>query len=170
MYYILAAIVLVVVVVIIIAMQGLTEQPPTLPPTGGESTTPQPPKAETKVVAEDVAKQLNLQESELPLRVTMDDNGQTYSATPGKNIVLMLGDNYDWGIASGDSNVVSKRDVKYTDARVQAVYQVVGEGKTQLTATGTCKKGSQCATPTASFTLKVEGVISENESMENLVK
>jgi azurin len=111
-----------------------------------------------------------LKGGELPYRVTTDDNGQTYSATPGKNLVLMLGTDYNWNIASSDDNILAKRDVKVTDARVQGVYQLVGAGKAVLSATGTCKSQSKCASPTAKFTFNIESVISENETPENLVK
>lgn len=166
-YYVAAGVILVAVVGIVVIMQNSGKRVVT-PPVGDE-TANQPVKSETKLANEDVAKQLNLQDGELPLRVTLDDNGQTYSATPGKNLVLMLGTDYNWDIVSSDSNVLSRRDVKVGDARVQAVYQVVAAGKAVLKATGTCKNKTGCTAP-APFNFSVEGVISENETPEDLVK
>jgi hypothetical protein len=91
-YYVAAGVILVAVVGIVIIMQN-SGKPAVTPPVGDE-TANQPVKSETKLANEEVAKQLNLQDGELPLRVTLDDNGQTYSATPGKNLVLMLGTDY----------------------------------------------------------------------------
>jgi hypothetical protein len=146
--------------------------PIVISPTGGGTTTVQPAavKSESKLANEDIAKQLNLKGGELPYRVTIDDNGQTYSATPGKNLVLMLGADYNWNIASSDDNILARRDVKLTDTRVQGVYQLVGAGKAVLSATGTCKSQSGCAAPTAKFNFNIESVISENETPEDLVK
>ena len=164
-YYVIGAVILVVVIGIVIAMQGgkKTEKP----------VVTEQPKTETKTeneVAREVGKDLELPEGEIPLRVTMDDNGQTASLTPGKNMVLMLGTDYTWEIKSSDETVLAKRDVKLTDTRSQAVYQIVHSGKAVLSATGTCKSGSTCASPTASFVFNVEGVITDDVPAKDLIK
>lgn len=168
-YYIIAGVVLVAVIIIVIVMQNPGNKPVVLPG-DGKTATPQVTKSETQLTNEDIAKQLNLSAGELPLRVTMDDNGQSYSATPGKNLVLMLGTDYKWDITSSDNNVLAKRDVNVSDGRIQAIYQLVGAGNAVLDATGTCKAKVACASPNATFKFTVEGVISENETPEDLVK
>ena len=164
-YYVIGAVILVVVIGIVIAMQsGKKIEKPVV--------TDQP-KEETKTeneVAREVGKDLELPEGEIPLRITMDDNGQTASLTPGKNLVLMLGTDYTWEIKSSDETVLAKRDVKLTDARPQAVYQVVHSGKAVLSATGTCKSGSTCASQTVSFVFNVEGVITDDVPATDLIK
>lgn len=165
-YYIIGAVVLVVVIGIVIMMQG-SKTPE--PPVGGKDN----PVAETKTdtqVAREVGKELQLAEGEIPLKVTIDDNGQTAMLTPGKNLVLMLGTEYNWEISSSDETVLARRDVTLNDERSQAVYQIVHSGKAVLSATGNCKSGSTCASPTASFVLNVEGVISDAVPAENLAK
>lgn len=121
-------------------------------------------------VNRDIAERLNLAEGQLPLRVTMDDNRQSASLTPGKNITLMLGTDYDWTVNSSDEMVLAPRSVDAGDARVQGVYQVVGEGRAVLSAQGNCKAGVVCEQPTVSFIFNVDGVISENSSIEELTK
>jgi len=167
MYYVIAGVVLVLVVGIIIAMQGGNNIPATVD--NSPLITKQPVKSESEV-NKAIAKELNLSEGELPLRITMDDNGQTASLTPGKNLTVMLGAEYDWTISTSDDKVLAKRNMNLNDARVQAVYQLVGEGKAILSAQGKCKSGSQCVAPTANFVLNVEGVISENVAPADLVK
>ena len=163
-YYIIGAVVLVVVIGIVIAMQGK-------PADDGATVTP--PKTEVKTetqVAREVGQELSLAEGEIPLRVTMDDNGQSASLTPGKNLLLMLGTDYTWDIKSSDETVLAKRDVKLDDQRAQAVYQIVHPGKAVLSATGTCKSGSTCASQTVSFVFNVEGVITDDMPAADLVK
>ncbi len=165
-YYVIAGAVLILIVGIIIVMnQGGGVVPV---PDGGTPVT-EAPKSETEV-NKDVAKELNLAEGQLPLRITMDDNGQSASLTPGKNITLMLGEDYDWVISSSNSAVLSQRAVDMNDPRVQAVYQVVGGGTAVLSAQGACKSGAICAKPAADFVFNVDGVISENFAPEDLVK
>lgn len=166
-YYIVAGVVLVTVVGIIIMMQNSGNVIPG--PDGNPPEAKQPVKSEVEV-NKDIAKKLNLSDGELPLRLTMDDNGQSSSLTPGKNIALMLGTDYDWTISTSDDKVLAKRTVALDDARVQAVYQVVGEGAAVLSAQGKCKNKSSCAGAAAQFSFSVEGVISENVLPEDLVK
>ena len=109
-------------------------------------------------------------EGQLPLRVTREDNRQTASLTPGKNLTLMLGEEYDWTISSNNDKVLARRNVDVGDVRVQGVYQVIGEGNAVLTANGNCKSGAVCETPSADFTYNVEGIISENFSPEELTR
>jgi hypothetical protein len=167
-YYIIAAVVLVAIIGIVIAMQKPAVNP-TPPTTGDKTNTPKTVKTEVDVVR-DIAKQLNLSDGQMPLRVTMDDNSQSASLTPGKNLALMLGDTYNWQIVSSDEKVLIKKNITVSDARVQAVYQVVGAGNAVLSATGACKTNSKCATPTAAFKFNVEGVVSENVAPADLVK
>lgn len=164
LYYLIAGAALILVVWIIIAMNTAN---PVVP--DGDILIQQPPKTESEINKE-IAQKLNLPEGGLPLRVTMDDNGQSSSLTPGKNLSLMLGENYDWVITSSDENVLAKRSVDIDDDRVQGVYQVVGEGDAILSAQGTCKAGSQCVSPTANFSFNVQCVVSENYTPEDLVK
>jgi azurin len=167
MYYVVAGVVLVLAIGIIIAMQSGNKAPNPVgqnQPAGGKTA-----ESETDLNQE-IADKLNLSDGQLPLRVTIDDNGQSLSATPGKNLSLMLGTDYDWTITSSDDGVLAKRAVALDDARVQAVYQVVGEGTAVLSAQGKCKSGAKCAAPTASFVFTVDGLISENIPVENLVK
>jgi len=164
-YYVLGAVILVVVIGIVIAMQG---GKPVEKPIVTEK-----PVVETKTeneVARAVGKDLQLAEGEIPLRITMDDNGQTASLTPGKNLILMLGVDYTWDIKSSDDAVLAKREVTLTDPRSQAVYQLVHSGKAVLSATGTCKSGSTCASPTVSFVFNVEGVITDDVPATDLIK
>lgn len=168
-YYIVAAVVLVAVIGIIIAMQNSGTTPP-VPVGGGVKETP---KTETKTetdAAKDIAQKMNLNEGQIPLRVTLDDNNQSASLTPGKVLVLMLGTDYDWKIEASDADVLAKREVTAADSRIQAVYQLAKEGKAVLTAAGTCKAKAKCASPTASFKFNVESVVSEVVSPEDLVK
>ena len=167
LYFAIAAVVLIAVIGIIIAMQGQKEPP--APIDQIQKTGVAPAKTESEL-NERIAAKLNLKDGQLPLRVTMDDNGQTLSATPGKNLSLMLGTDYDWTITSSNDNVLAKRTVALDDARVQAVYQVVGEGKAVLSAQGKCKSGAKCAQPTATFKFNVDGLISENVTPEDMVK
>jgi hypothetical protein len=132
-------------------------------------TPPVVQKSETEV-NRDIAQKLELAEGQLPLRVTRDDNRQTASLTPGKNITLMLGEEYAWTISSNNDKVLAPRNVDIDDARVQGVYQVVGEGSAVLAARGDCKSGAVCETPSADFTFTVEGIISENFSPEELTR
>ena len=163
-YYIIAAVVLLAVVVIIIAMQ--ISKPLVNPPAiGGSGKTETPKKSETET-AKEIGKQLSA--TDLPLRVTMDDNGQSASMTPGKSLVLMLGTDYNWEITSSDENVLAKRDVKIDDARVQAVYQIVQAGKAVLSANGVCK--TKCDQKTASFQFNIDAVISDNIPKADLGK
>jgi len=168
-YYIVAAVILVAIIGIIIAMQKPATNTPANPAGGGKTETPKTVKTETEVV-KDIAKQLNLGEDQLPLRVTMDDNGQSASLTPGKNLALMLGDTYNWQITSSDEKVLAKKDISLSDARVQAVYSVVGSGEAVLSATGSCKTNGGCASPSATFKFNVEGVVSDNVAPADLVK
>lgn len=163
-YYVIGAVILIVAIGIVIAVQN-----------SGKSNLPVktevPEKAKTQNdVAREVGKELDMAKGEIPLRVTMDDNGQTASLTPGKNMVLMLGEEYNWDIKSSDEAVLAKRDVKLTDSRSQAVYQVAHSGKAVLSASGTCKSGSTCASQTVSFVLNVEGVITDDLPAADLVK
>jgi hypothetical protein len=164
-YYVIGAVVLVVVIGIVIAMQG--GKKPEKPQDNGQK--PAETKTETQVTRE-VGQELSLPEGEIPLRVTMDDNGQTASLTPGKNLVLMLGADYNWDIKSSDETVLAKRDVNLTDERAQAVYQIAHPGKAVLSAAGTCKSGSTCASPTLSFVFNVEGVITDDVPASDLIK
>ena len=165
-YYIIAGVVLVATVAVIIVMQN---------PKGGKTDdlganeivkTNPPVKSETQAVQDLAAKVGGVG---LPLRVTLDDNGQTLSLTPGKNLALMLGADYNWNITSSDNNVLAKRDIKLDDARVQAVYQAVGAGKAVLSATGTCK-GTGCAQKEATFKMNVESLVTDNLSPKDLMK
>lgn len=165
-YYLVAAVVLVVVVAIIVAMQNQKPANPLNPQTPAQK---QAPKTENDL-NQKIAEKLNMPENKLPLRVTLDDNGQFYSATPGSNISLMLGTDYEWTISSSDENVLAKRTVDIADARVQGVYQVVGEGNAVLAAQGKCKTGAKCDPASVNFVFNVDGVISENFAPEDLVK
>ena len=167
MVYVVAGVVLVVAIIVIVISQGMKMEP-----AGGPSTQPvvkQSPKSETELNKE-IAKKLNLNEGQLPLRVTMDDNNQTASFTPGKNITLMLGTDYEWTLTSSNEQVLSKRSISADDPRVQGIYQVVGEGSSVLSGQGKCKSGVQCAAPTAQFKFTVEGLVSENVKPEDAVK
>lgn len=163
-YYLAAGVALILVVWLIIAMSSKPGEAP-------EDVAPveKAPQSEGAVNRE-IAEKLNLAEGQLPLRVTMDDNGQSASLTPGKNITLMLGADYDWAVSTSNEMVLAPRSVDAGDARVQGVYQVVGEGGAVLSAQGTCKPGADCAQPTASFVFNVDGVISENFSIEELTQ
>jgi len=158
-YYVIGAVVLVVVIGVVIMMQG-DKKPQPQPPVGGNNQ-PVETKTETEVTRE-IGRQLSLPEGTIPLRVTMDDNGQTASLTPGKYLVMMLGTEYTWDIKSSDDTVLAKRDIKLGDDRSQAVYQIVHPGKAVLSAAGTCKSGSTCASQTQSFVFNVEGVITDD--------
>jgi len=128
-----------------------------------------PAKTETQITRE-IGQQLGLPEGEIPLRVTLDDNGQTAHLTPGKYLVIMLGNEYNWDIQSSDETVLAKRDIQMNDEKVQAVYQIVHAGKAVLNATGNCKSGTTCATPSQSFTLNIEGDITDDVPASDLVK
>lgn len=167
MYYVIAGVVLILVIGIIVTMQISNNNPVPVGP--GQPVGNQEIKSETEINKE-IATELNLKNGQLPLRVTIDDNGQSASLTPGKNLTLMLGTDYDWTITSSDDKVLAKRSVALDDARVQAVYQVVGEGKAVLSAQGKCKSGANCPAPTAEFTFTIDGLVSENIAPENLVK
>ena len=164
MYYIVAGIVLIVTVGVIIALQNssVTEIED---PIVNKPAVAKPVKTEIET-ASDVAKSMG--STSMPSRITMDDNGQKSSVTSGKILVLMLGTDYNWDIKSSDNKVIAKKDVTLTDARVQAVYQAVQAGSATLTATGTCK--ATCATPTASFKLDLESVVTDNMSADELMK
>ena len=164
-YYAIGGLLLILAVWGIIAINSQkkeTETPPSITP-------PVMQKSETEV-NRDIAQKLELAEGQLPLRVTRDDNRQAASLTPGKNITLMLGEEYGWTISSSNDKVLAPRNVDIDDARVQGVYQVVGEGNAVLTASGNCKSGAVCETPSADFTFTVEGIISENFSPEELTR
>jgi len=165
-YYAVAGAVLVLVVGIIIAINSGGGKPG---PVTEEPAAEQTVKTETEV-NKNIAEELNLAAGQLPLRVTIDDNGQSASLTPGKNITLMLGVEYDWTITSSNDMVLAKRSLDIGDSRVQGVYQVVGEGNAILSAQGTCKSGAVCEKPAATFTFNIDGVISENFSPEDLTK
>ena len=167
-YYVIAAVVLVAVVGIIVAMNQPSTTVPVPVVNNGNATVHQKAKSEGDIV-KDVAKQLNLSAGDLPLRVTMDDNGQTASLTPGKDIVLMLGNNYNWQITSSNEKVLAKKDITLVDAREQAVYQVAGSGNSVLSATGTCKTKT-CTPASETFKFTVEGRVSENVPPSDLVK
>jgi len=166
-YYIIAAIVLVAVIAVIIVMQKpntvITPEEPKKPTTINN----QPVKTESDVIKE-VAQKFNLSDGQLPMKITIEDNNQSASLTPGKYLVLMLGADYDWKISSNNEKVLAKRDVAVGDSRVQEVYQVVQAGRALLSATGTCK--AKCTQPTATFSFGVEGVISETVNPNDLVK
>jgi len=165
-YYAIGGLLLILAVWGIVAMNSQKKEAETEPP-----ITPPPAaqKSETEV-NRDIAQKLELAEGQLPLRVTREDNRQTASLTPGKNLTLMLGEEYDWTISSSNDMVLAPRNVNIDDARVQGVYQVIGEGNAVLTAKGNCKSGAVCETPSADFTYNVEGIISENFSPEELTK
>ncbi len=165
-YYVIGGLLLILAVWGIIALNSQKEEMEVMPPI---TLTPAAPKSEMDV-NRDVAQKLELGEGQLPLRVTREDNRQTASLTPGKSLTLMLGEEYDWTISSSNDKVLARRNVDVNDARVQGVYQVVGEGNAVLTATGNCKSGAVCETPSADFTFTVEGVISENFSPEELTR
>jgi hypothetical protein len=167
-YFIIAAVIIIVVIVVIVMMQKPTEpgQPPVI-------ETPKP--AETKVKTEtevirDIAKKMNLAEGQLPLRITTEDNGHFFSLTPGKSLVLMLGNDYEWQISSSDEKVLAKRNIDAGDPRVQAIYQVAQAGDAVLSASGTCKNQSVCAGQSQAFTFNVQGIVSEVVPPDNLVK
>lgn len=162
-YYIIAGVALVLVIWIIVAMNSGK------PTVSEEGPGQEAPKTESEINKE-IAQKLNLPEGKLPLRVTMDDNGQSSSLTPGKNISLMLDENYDWTVGSSNENVLAKRTVDVEDARVQGIYQVVGEGDAVLSAQGVCKESAQCEAQTAEFSFGVQCVVSENYEPEDLVK
>jgi predicted secreted protein len=162
-YYIIAAIVLIATVGIIIAMQNKKQEVET--PIVKNPVAVSPVKSETQA-AQDIAKEAGA--LGMPLRITMDDNGQTVSLTPGKALVMMLGTDYKWTITSSDDKVVAKKNITLSDARAQAVYQIVGPGKAVLSATGACVGKASC-TP-ANFKLNVESVITDNSTPEELVK
>ena len=164
MYYVIAAVVLVATVGIIIAMQG-GKAPVTKTPVVNAPVTKQPVKSETQA-AQDIAKDAGA--LGMPLRITMDDNNQTVSLTPGKALVMMLGTDYNWTITSSDDKVLAKKNITLSDARAQAVYQIVGPGKAVLSAAGACVAKASC-TP-ATFKLNIEAVITENSTPEELVK
>ncbi len=164
-YYLVAGVALILVVWLIIAM---TTQKPELGP-DVEAPVDKAPQSEGAVNRE-IAEKLNLAEGQLPLRVTMDDNQQSALLTPGKNITLMLGADYDWTVSTSNEMVLAPRSVDADDARVQGVYQVVGEGRAVLSAQGVCKAGAACDQPTLSFVFNVDGVISENFSIEELTQ
>jgi len=165
-YYAIGGLLLILAVWGIVAINSQKKEAEIVPP-----MTPPPavPKSETEV-NRDIAQKLELAEGQLPLRVTRDDNRQTASLTPGKNITLMLGEEYAWTISSNNDKVLAPRNVDIDDARVQGVYQVVGEGSAVLAARGDCKSGAVCETPSADFTFTVEGIISENFSPEELTR
>lgn len=165
-YYVIGAVILIVVIAIVVAMQANNRPQP---PVGGNENPPVETKTETEVTRE-IGQQLSLPEGTIPLRVTMDDNGQTAKLTPGKYLVMMLGNDYVWDIKSSDDTVLAKRDVKLDDDRSQAVYQIVHPGKAVLSATGTCKSGSTCAAQTQSFTFNIEGVVTDDVPAGDLVK
>jgi hypothetical protein len=165
-YYVIAGAVLILIIGIIIAVNPGSEKTVTVEE---EPPAEQAVKTETEV-NRDIAEKLNLAEGQLPLRVTIEDNGQSASLTPGKNITLMLGENYDWTITSSNDMVLAKRSLSVDDSRVQGVYQVVGEGNAILSAEGKCKSGAVCEKPVQTFTFDVDGVISENFSPEDLTK
>ncbi len=164
-YYIIAAVIVVVIIIVVVVMQIQPAAPVTTGPAGGEAATKtqEPVKSETQAALE-VAKQLNGK----GLRITMDDNGQTVSLTPGNNLILMLGTDYNWTINTSDASVLAKKDITLSDSRMQAVYQVSQAGKAVLSATGDCK--ATCASPTQSFSLNVEAVISDDVPAADLVK
>jgi hypothetical protein len=163
-YYIIAGVVLVATIGIIIAMQGQKNGPTVIP--GGEMPKTEPVKSEMEAVQE-IGKTVG--GIGLPLRITLEDNGQTVSLTPGKNIVMMLGTDYNWTITSSDDKVMAKKDIALTDARMQAVYQAVGAGEAVMNATGTCKAGG-CAMPSATFSINVKAVATGSQSAEDLMK
>ncbi|MCU0652715.1 MAG: hypothetical protein MUD10_00450 [Candidatus Pacebacteria bacterium] len=167
-YYIVAGLVLVATIGVIIAMQKPGNQGPVTPPTGGGETNPATSVQKTEIeVAQDLAKEAG--GVGMPLRITMEDNGQTVSLTPGKNLVLMLGTDYNWTITSSDEAVIAKRNITIGDARVQAVYQAVSGGSAALTASGTCKAAS-CAQPNPEFKLNVEARVTEKMTPTELMK
>lgn len=164
-YYVVGAVILIVIIGVVIAMQsGKKSEPPVV-----GTDEPKEVKTETQI-AREVGQELQLAEGEIPLRITMDDNGQSAKFTPGKNLVLMLGDDYTWDIKSSDETVLAKREVELTDERSQAVYQIVHSGKAVLSATGTCKAGATCTAQTQSFLLNVEGIITDDVPAGDLVK
>lgn len=161
-YYIIAGVVLIATIWIIIAMQGGSGKPNqgNVP-----ATTTQVAKSEIDAANEAVKETGGVG---LPLRITLDDNGQTISLTPGKNLVLMLGTDYNWTITSNNETVMAKRNVNSTDERIQAVYQASQAGKAVLTASGVCKTKTNCTD--VSFKLNVESVITDNLTQEELMK
>ncbi len=164
-YYVVGAVILIVVIGIVIAMQsGKKTEPPV-------SVVDQPKEVKTETqIAREVGRELQLAEGEIPLRITMDDNGQSAKLTPGKNLVLMLGADYTWDIKSSDETVLAEREVELTDERSQAVYQIVHSGKAVLNATGVCKSGAACAAQTQSFVFNVEGIIADDIPAGDLIK
>lgn len=90
--------------------------------------------------------------------VTLADNGSTIRMRPGDRVLLNLGDTYQWSPTVDDQSAL-RRVVNITVIRgAQGVYEAVGVGPTDLSATGDlpCHSATPpCLAPSLLFRMHV---------------
>ncbi|MFA7249729.1 MAG: hypothetical protein WC273_08870 [Dehalococcoidia bacterium] len=89
-----------------------------------------------------------------PPPITLDQHGSTVTLHVGDRVLLMLGETYTWTVDPLDTNVVRRVPGIAVIRGAQGVYEAVGVGSTDLSATGDplCRQAvPACAQPSRLF-------------------
>jgi hypothetical protein len=90
--------------------------------------------------------------------ITLDDNGKVISMTAGGNILLDLGEGYNWTINLSPEDVIQRVKNITVIRGAQGIYDVVKAGTVTLTATGDpdCLQTTPpCEAPSIQFTVTI---------------
>jgi predicted secreted protein len=116
--------------ILTLALMACTVQPPT-------STAPPPTHVRT---------------------ITLNDHGKVITMTIGENILLYLGEGYNWTINLSNEDVIQRVKNITVIRGAQGIYDVVKAGTVTLTATGDpeCLQTTPpCAAPSVQFTVTI---------------
>ncbi len=90
--------------------------------------------------------------------ITLDDNGKNITLGVNEQVLLKLGDQYNWTITVGDPAIISRVVNILVVRGAQGVYETHRPGQTTLTATGDppCRTANPpCAAPSILFQIQV---------------